>query len=129
MSITPIMPAHLAAQQNNASFEAPNASLGLEGVIEPSASDIASFQSTVLQQAQSSGPAASSPGQFVAAAVDSIQQSRKRVAVLASNADHMSARDVLDIQSSTENFSLTTQILSKVVSAATKAIDTLVHIQ
>ncbi|MES2615805.1 MAG: hypothetical protein V4591_10370 [Bdellovibrionota bacterium] len=128
-----------AATQNDVSHHAGDGGMGLENLVDPASShDVSTFhaslQQSILQNSPTSAGAnstfsANALTEVVSHIVDSIQGDRSKIASLSSNLSEMSAQDALELQETTESLSLSVQFLSKTVTMATKAIDTIVHMQ
>lgn len=129
---------HLETQNNSSSHSA-NDAMDLEHLIDPvSSQDLSTFHATVqqsIQQTTAATPAANSTysadsmGNVVMNIVDSIQQGREKVSNFRANITSLTVSQTLELQETAESLSLSVQFLSKGVSMATKAIDTLVHMQ
>ena len=61
--------------------------------------------------------------------VDRVQNDKNKVKKAADNYSNLSPKDLLEVQKNLEDYHLTTQVVSKLVSSAVKQIDTLVRIQ
>ena len=112
-------------------------SMNLDSLVSPSAHDVSAFQSAVqnvIQQSSSASYAnstfsANSVGGTISKIIDNIQNDKRKVADLAANIGQLGMQGTLDLQESAESLTLGVQFLSKAVTLATKAIDTVVHMQ
>ncbi len=114
-------------------------SFQLDNLVEPASShDVSAFQSTVqgIIQQNAAGQAAvnttysaNSAGSFVTSMIDQIQASKREIQSLASKGGNLSSKEALQLQEEGESYTLNVQLLSKGVTLATKAIDTVFHMQ
>lgn len=140
VAIAAIQAPNLNTNTQNTASNHTSSALDLDGLVDPaSQSDISTFHSTVQsiiqQSASAAAPSANSTysanmvGNILSKVVDNVQAERTRVQELSANVGHLTTEDTLQLQESAESLSLTVQFLSKGVTLATKAIDTLIHIQ
>lgn len=123
--------------QNNTSFQH-SGEINLEGLVEPSKTDVSSFHSTVQQSisqntvsasASDAGFSSQSLTKSIMNVVEGIQTNRQEISEFASNINHLTTQEALRLQEATESLSLSVQFLSKGMAVATKAVDTIVHMQ
>ena len=128
---------NISTQNSMSSHSTSLDSMNLDSLVSPSAHDVSAFQSAVqnvIQQSSSASYAnstfsANSVGGTISKIIDNIQNDKRKVADLAANIGQLGMQGTLDLQESAESLTLGVQFLSKAVTLATKAIDTVVHMQ